>query len=451
MKIETIPATPKAPEIVRVGAYARASADKEAAFHSLGNQVEYYESFVAAHENWVLVDTYSDGAVSGTKIDRPEFQRMMEDARAGKLNQIVTKSITRFARNTVVLLSSIRELKQLGVDVYFEKENLHSISPDGELFITLLALFAEEEARSASENQKWRIKKKFELGQTTVGRMLGYRLKDGKLHIVPEEAEIVRRIYREFLAGKSMMQIAKDLNKDEIKPRYGDVWRNTVVQKILVNEKYTGNMILQKRYRLDFRTKKDCVNKGERQKYKATNSHDAIISQADFDLAQQKLKQNREKAEAAKPEVTQTHLFTGVMTCGLCGSAFVHSHRCSGKYKHPVWICRRYSELGKSACPNIAIREDILIAKTKEVLGLGEEAELTREIVLERIKKIVAPEPFRLVYQLKDGTEIEVEWRNRSRRESWTPEMREVERQRTWARHHLKDNGKETDLCLKTQ
>ena len=162
MQIQRIPAMPKVPEVVRVAAYARVSADKDAAFHSLEAQTDYYQNYVETRPDWELVEIYSDNAISGTVVDRPEFQRMMEDARVGKIDRIVTKSITRFARNTVVLLESVRELKRLGVDVYFEKEDMHSISPDGELLLTLLAMYAEEEARSASENQKWRIKKKFE-------------------------------------------------------------------------------------------------------------------------------------------------------------------------------------------------------------------------------------------------------------------------------------------------
>ena len=156
MNIVEIPAKPKEEKLVRVAAYARVSADKDAAFHSLEAQTEY----ISLHPNWTLVDIYSDNAISGTTINRPEFLRMLEDCRMRKVDLVITKSITRFARNTVILLETIRELKSLGIDCYFEKENMHSISPDGEL--TLLAMYAEEEARSASENQKWRIQKKFE-------------------------------------------------------------------------------------------------------------------------------------------------------------------------------------------------------------------------------------------------------------------------------------------------
>lgn len=154
MRIEEIPASPKKPKITRVAAYARVSSDKDAAFHSLEAQTEYYQNYIAAHPNWELVAIYSDNGISGTTIHRPEFQRMLQDCREGKIDLIITKSVTRFARNTIILLETIRELKKLGVDCYFEKEDMHSISPDGELLLTLLAMYAEEEARSASENQK---------------------------------------------------------------------------------------------------------------------------------------------------------------------------------------------------------------------------------------------------------------------------------------------------------
>lgn len=268
--ITKIPANSPVKKAVRVAAYARVSADKDAAFHSLEQQVDYYDDFVTVHPDWELVQIYSDSAISGTKEDRPSFQQMLTDCRAGKIDLVVTKSITRFARNTVVLLETIRELKGRDIDVYFEKEDMHSISPDGELLLTLLAMYAEEEARSASENQKWRIKRKFEQGQTTLGRMLGYRLKDGVLTVVPEEAELVKKIFAEFIAGDSIGGIAKELNREKIPAAYSDVWNRSSVYAVLANEKYTGNMILQKTYCEDFRTKKQVINKGQVPKYQVS-------------------------------------------------------------------------------------------------------------------------------------------------------------------------------------
>ena len=434
--ITKVPASPVIPDVVRVAAYARVSSDKDAAFHSLEAQIDYYASYVSAHPDWELVDIYSDDGISGTLVDRPEFTRMMDDARAGKIDRIITKSITRFARNTVVLLDSIRELKHYGVDVYFEKENLHSISPDGELLLTMLAMYAEEEARSASENQKWRIKKKFEQGQTTVGRMLGYRLVDGVLTVVPEEAEIVRKIFRDFIGGKSILGITKELAAAGVPTRFSDIWCKNTVTYILRNDKYTGNMILQKTYCPDFRTKKRVPNNGEVRKYEVIGSHDAIISEADFWLAQQKLDENRAGQTLSPDRATPKHLFTGIIKCGQCGSAYLRRSNGSGKYAHPIWTCRNYTEYTKSACTAQAIPEDILIAKTKGVLGLKPEAELTRDTITANIKKITVPAPHTLIYELKDGTEQEIVWKHKSRSKSWTPEMRQAaaERAREQAR-----------------
>lgn len=448
--ITKVPASPVIPDIIRVAAYARVSSDKDAAFHSLEAQIDYYSTYVSAHPDWELVDIYSDDGISGTLLDRPEFTRMMDDARAGKIDRIVTKSITRFARNTVVLLDSIRELKHYGVDVYFEKEDLHSISPDGELLLTMLAMYAEEEARSASENQKWRIKKKFEQGQTTVGRMLGYRLVDGVLTIVPEEAEIVRKIFADFIGGKSILRIAKELSGISSPARSSRTWSRNTVASILQNDKYTGNMILQKTYCPDFRTKKQVINNGEVRKYEVIGSHDAIISEEDFTLAQQKLAENRANQTIPKSDGTAKHLFTGIIKCGQCGSVYVKRSNGTGKYRHFVWTCYRFTAYTKSACTAQAIPEDILIAKTKEVLGLKPESELTRDTVIANIKKITVPAPHTLTYQLKDGTEQEIIWEHKSRSESWTPEMRQAaaERAKKQAEKRRKQQGIKEDQSI---
>lgn len=431
--IEHVPAKPAPPKTVRVAAYARVSADKDAAFHSLEAQTEYYETYIAAHPDWELVDIYSDNGISGTIINRPEFQRLLMDCRAGKIDLVVTKSITRFARNTVVLLATIRELKSLGIDCYFEKENMHSISPDGELLLTLLAMYAEEEARSVSENQKWRIKKRFEKGEPWKGRMLGYRLGEGKLEIVPEEAEIVRQIFSDYLSGMSMLAITKRLNAQGIPSPLGGTWSRMSVRHILANEKYTGDMILQKTYCPDFRTKKKMINRGQVTKYLVTGSHEAIISKEDFETVQERLRQNSTTNHQAKSN--EPRLFAGLIRCGYCGGSFAHRYN-NSIYKRPVWVCRRNNEFTKAACPSQSIPETILIEKTREVLGLNASDALDRELLLSKIEKIVVPEHHKLVFYLKDGTTtVSVEWQYKSRSESWTPEMREAARQKALARN----------------
>lgn len=410
----------------RVAAYARVSSGKDAMLHSLSAQISYYNDYIGSRGDWELTGIYADEALTGTKEDRPEFQRMLADCRAGKIDMVITKSLTRFARNTVTLLATVRELRLLDVDVYFEKENIHTLTSDGELMLTLLASFAQEESRSASENQKWRIQKMFEEGRPNTGRMLGYRLVDGVLQIVPEEAEIVKMIFADFLSGMGRNLITKKLNRMGIPTRRGEgPWVENAVVRILTNEKYTGDMLLQKTYRLDHLSKTRTVNRGERPMYYVENSHEPIIDKETFNCVQRELKRRADlhpSAQAAEP-----YLFTGLIHCELCGR---HFHRkiagASSKYSKPVWICDTFNKYGKDVCPAQQIPERILLAKTSEVL---EVSELNRELLLERIVEIQVPEHNRLAYVFRDGHTQEVTWQNPSRRESWTEEMKQKARE----------------------
>lgn len=429
MKITEIPAKPKEQKITRVAAYARVSSDKDAAFHSLEAQTEYYEEYVSAHKDWELVSIYSDNGISGTIINRPEFRRMLEDCRAGKIDLVITKSVTRFARNTVVLLETVRELKALGIDCYFEKENMHSISPDGELLLTLLAMYAEEEARSVSENQKWRVRKKFENGEPWVGNMLGYRLIHGKLVIIPEEAEIVRRIFNEYLDGNGTIKICRGLNQDGIVSFTGAKWRRSTVSTILHNEKYAGNMLLQKTYCGDFRTKRSKRNPGILRQYYVEGSHEPIISPEIFDAVQKEIERRKEIFAKTSSNVEKQYLFTGMIQCGICGHLYFRRITGSNNipYRKPIWICHEFFELGKAVCTSQQIPESILIEKTKAILSVDE---LTRDIIAERIVRIEVPGHNVLKYVLKDGSQTEIHWKHRSRSESWTPEMRQAAREK---------------------
>lgn len=391
MKIKEIPAKEKEQKILRVAAYARVSSDKDAAFHSLEAQTEYYEQYVASHEEWELVGLYSDNGISGTIINRPEFQRMLEDCRAGKIDLVITKSVTRFARNTVILLQTIRELKSLGIDCYFEKEDMHSISPDGELLLTLLAMYAEEEARSASEKQKWRIQKLFEQGIPNTGKMLGYRLIDEKLIIIPDEADIVRRIFKYYLSGMGYGKIAKTLMQEGVIIGQSGFWHGNTIRKILTNEKYTGNMILQKTYREDFRTKKKRNNRGERRKYYVENSHTAIIEKSVFDAVQAEIARRSVDNDSVKKEKSE-NIFSGLLICGRCGQKYCRKNS-NGKYTKIVWVCPRYFSLGKMGCQSHKIPESILAEKTKEVLQIES---LSRNSLVSMLKEIKVLEGYRL-------------------------------------------------------
>lgn len=272
----------------RVAAYARVSMDSERLMHSLSAQVSYYSEYIQKNPHWIYAGVYVDEGITGTLTDkRDEFKRMIADCEAGKIDIILVKSISRFARNTVDLLKTVRHLKELGIEVRFEKENINSMSNDGELMLSILASFAQEESRSISENVKWGTRKRFEQGIPNGRvRVFGYRWEGDTLVIVPEEAETVKRIFEDFIGGKVPRAIAKDLNDDGITTRMGCKWSDFGIRTILNNITYTGNMLLQKVFVDDPITKHRKINRGELPRYFVENTHKAIISKDIFDKVQ---------------------------------------------------------------------------------------------------------------------------------------------------------------------
>ena len=439
MEIREIkPTSIKALEIKRVAAYARVSRDSEAMFDSLSSQVSYYNEYICSHPGWIYAGVYADYGISGTKENRPEFQRMLEDARAGKIDIIITKSITRFARNAVTLLKTVREMKELGIEIIFEKENMCSFDANVDMIMTMLALNAEEEARSASENKLWRIRKQFEKGIPTWHNMFGYRMIDGQFHVVGEEAEVVRRIFDDYLSGMGKQQIARRLNDDHIL-NGNKVWKESSINVILNNEKYTGNMVLQKKYVVDFRTKKQKVNHGERRQYLVEESHEPIISMETFERA--KMEQLRRNKRGYGLIRSDGHLFTGLMVCGICKTAFVYklAPTTTGgiRSKLPVWMCHGYEKLGRGYCPAQRIREDVLMEKTRQVLRLAEGTELTNELLRQKISRIEVLADYTIRYYLMGGQIEMVKWQNPSRSLSWTPEMRKKVSEQNRVRREL--------------
>ena len=418
------------PRLLRVAAYARVSSGKDAMLHSLSAQVGYYTELIQSNPEWQLIGIYSDEALTGTKETRNEFQRMLTDCREGKIDLILTKSISRFARNTVTLLETVRELKLLNVDVYFEEQNIHSISSDGELMLTILASYAQEESYSASENQKWRIRKQFQEGIVSSLQMLGYRrTKDGGLEIVPEEAEIVRFIFDEALSGKGPLLIANQLNEKGYKTINGCEWNKNAVLRILTNEKYTGNMLLQKFYNENHITKKKLVNNNVLEQYYVQNSHSAIINIRAFETVEMLLKKRNEKFTAQKPTTT-IYPFSGIIKCCNCGKSYRRKTTPTGV----VWICSTYNTKGKKYCPTAKqIPEPTLITACCDVLKL---LKFDIENFNDNIKKILVPAPNELIFLFHDGRQEQYIWKDRSRSESWTDEMKskaaETTKTRRW-------------------
>ncbi|HEX3037802.1 MAG TPA: recombinase family protein, partial [Oscillospiraceae bacterium] len=275
----------------RVAAYARVSTDNAEQLTSYEAQVDYYTRHIQENGEWEFVNVYTDEGISGTSTkNRDGFKRMIADALSGKIDLILTKSISRFARNTVDTLTTVRQLKEKGIEIYFEKENIHTLDSKGELFITIMSSLAQEESRSLSENVTWGQRKRFADGKVTMPykHFLGYeRGEDGNPQIVEKEAVIVRVIYQMFLDGKSPSAIAKHLTLNDIPTPGGKKnWQPRVVESILTNEKYKGDAILQKCFTVDFLTKKRKANEGEVPQYYVTNSHPSIVSEEVFDLVQ---------------------------------------------------------------------------------------------------------------------------------------------------------------------
>ncbi len=417
---------PRLEQKKRVAAYARVSSGKDAMLHSLSAQVSYYSELIQNHDEWLYVGVYIDEAKTGTKDSREGFQRLIEDCRVGKINMVITKSISRFARNTVTLLQTVRDFKAMGVDVFFEEQNIHTLSGDGELMMTILASYAQEESRSVSENQKWRIKRNFAEGKPCDGTLLGYRLKSGQYEIMAEEAEIVCRIYSEYLSGSGYNSIAKGLNEAGILSRYGGQWMPSVVSKVLSNYTYTGNLVLQKTYRDNHLTKKTLVNNGQLPQYHVEDSHPAIIDMETYNAVQEE-KARRAARFNKHPQSPKSYPFSGLLVCANCGKNYRRKITKTG----PVWVCGTFNTLGKAHCVSKQIPEEALISVTTEVIGKSPNDEL---VLKNCLSQITVHNGNRLLFTFADGTTVERIWQDRSRSQSWTQEMKEAARQKALER-----------------
>ncbi len=365
-KVTAIPATltrfssePIAEDRVRkVAGYARVSTDHEEQETSYEAQVDYYTNYIKNHDGWEFIKVYTDEGISGTSTaKRTGFLSMITDAYSGKIDLIITKSISRFARNTVDSLTTIRELKKHGVEVYFEKENIWTLDSKSEVLITIMSSIAQEESRSISENVTWGKRKSFADGKVYIqtNGMLGYRkASDGAIEIDDKDAKIIRFIYSSYASGHSMRWIADELTARGIKTAKGkDIWRTTQIRSILMNEKYTGNALLQKTFSVDFLSKKRKVNKGEVPQYYVEDSHPAIISKELFDIVQSMLKDPEGNRRAYKGNI-----FSGRIICADCGAAFApkvwHS---KDKYKCTIWQCSDKFK-GENKCTTPHLKEN---------------------------------------------------------------------------------------------
>lgn len=338
----------------RVAAYARVSTEQDEQQSSYEAQVSFYTSYIRSNPEWEFAGIYSDEGISGTNTKHREgFNNMVNDALNGKIDLILTKSISRFARNTVDSLVTIRKLKEKGVEVYFEKENIYSMDSKGELMLTIMSSIAQEESRSISENVTWGKRKSMADGKVYMSykHFLGYeRGDDGKPKINEEEAKTVRRIYSMFLKGMGYREIADALDKAGIPtPMHGKCWRVRTIVSILSNEKYKGDALLQKTYAIDWLNKKRGKNNGQLPQYYIEGSHPAIISKETFDLVQEEIAKRKQETKRS------TSIFANKIICGDCGAYYGRKvWHSKTKYKSYIWFCN-HKYKGEHVCttPNI--------------------------------------------------------------------------------------------------
>ena len=376
----------------RVAAYARVSTASDEQMGSIEAQRDYYSKYIMEHANWDFVGIYADEGISGTTSKkRPAFQQMVEDALAGKIDLILTKSLSRFARNTVDTLKTIRALKAKNVEVYFEKEDISTLDSKGEFLITLMSSLAQEESRSISENVAWGKRKRFADGKFSVPykHFLGYdRGPDGTMVINEEQAEVIRLIYLLYLEGRTLGDITRVLQAAGIKTPTGkEKWSISVIESILRNEKYYGAALLQKRFTYDFLTKKTKKNCGELPQYYIENDHTPVVSKAHYDAAQDRL------AITQRQRTTRTP-YAGKLVCDCCQQIYSRKSWHSTTTRDPVWECPQRFQ-GKPKCPTPHIYQQQLTEAYHEAFrDLLDENSLPINICLAVLKEILPPERF---------------------------------------------------------
>ena len=373
MKIRRVQPSPILQKKLRVAAYARVSVDT--LHHSLAAQVSHYSNLIQKNAAWEYAGVYADEGITGTSTThRTEFKRLIADCNAGKIDLVLVKSISRFARDTVDCLHTVRRLKEKGIAIRFERENIDSTSEDGELLLTLLASFAQEESRSIGDNIRWGVRRRFAEGIPNGHKApYGYTWDGEMFRIIQAEGEIVKEIYQRYLAGESAYAIAKSLAGRGITGRQGRPIEQTTVKDILSNISYTGTMALQKNYINEGRVRKR--NKGELPMYLVDGVFEPLVSKTDFDKAQEMRRLRAKRAVNRNPVLLP---FSGMVKCGCCGDGF--SRRTAGKYRR--WACNTRERKGRESCDSRPIKEEELVAAVRIVMEKEDfdAAELKRKV-----------------------------------------------------------------------
>jgi DNA invertase Pin-like site-specific DNA recombinase len=401
--------------ILRMAAYCRVSTDSEDQLNSYNSQIKYYTSIIEENPNWTMAGIFADEGLSGVSTKkRKEFNRMMQKCRAGRIDMIIVKSVSRFARNTLDSISHVRRLKKMGIGVIFEKESVNTLEMDDEILLTFFAGLAQAESESLSKNVAMGHRQSYKAGKVTLRykNLLGYRKgEDGEPEIVPEEAAIVKRIFHRYLAGDSVAQMIKDLESDGIPAiKGGDRWSPATVRNMIRNEKYIGDAILQKTYIADVLTKQVKVNNGELPKYYITNNHPAIIERDIFQRVQEEIaRRGCKRKTQSRTALTEQSKYSGkyalneVLICGECGTPYRRVTWTHHGKKSIVWRCISRLEHGKKLCkesPTIyeqplhaaimdAVSEIIDHEALKSALRAGVEAAYTmdNETIIYRMAK----------------------------------------------------------------
>ena len=359
----------------RVAAYCRVSTDSEEQLTSYENQLSYYTEKIMKNPQWSMVGIFADEGITGTQTkNRAEFNKMIKMCQQGKIDLILTKSISRFARNTVDCLNFVRALKAIDVAVMFEKENINTLSMESETLISLLATLAQAESESISGNVKWGVRKGFKQGKALIhyNNLLGYEKgEDGNPKVVPEEAEVVRFIFNSYLAGSSLSGIKSDLEQSGVITSRGkEAWSITPIQHILRNEKYVGDVLMQKTYTTDCISKKVRKNNGELPKYLVKNNHEAIIDRITFNRVQKEIARRVSKRKVSGKAKTQVAKYSSkyalseLLVCGKCGSHYKRVTWSGNGKKKIVWRCISRLDYGKKYCPDSPTMEEEVLHKT---------------------------------------------------------------------------------------
>lgn len=359
------------PTLVRVAAYARVSTESDKQLHSYAAQVSHYQQLIASRAGWTFAGIYTDNGITGTSTDKRDgFQDMMAAARAGDIDLILTKSISRFARNTVDLLEHVRELKNIGVTVLFERENIDTSTMDGEILLTLLASFAQAESESNSQAVKWAVRKKYEEGYAHSITALGYQTVGREIRIVPDEAELVRRLFHGYLAGISPEKIAQQFRDEGLTPTSrGLVVNPNRARTVLDNPIYIGTIIGQK-YIMPTVGGTACLNQGEEPMYVIEEHHEPIIDRATFDAVQAELQRRKQAGHLTLAPSVGSSALTHRVICTVCGRRYHRKtkHRTNWSYK--FWWCETATRGNGNPCKAKQIKEPQLHQTVLETLGL---------------------------------------------------------------------------------